>query len=175
MNDRSKNRAMAIGPLETLDERLAPSGFGFPGIHVPVPNASMLSKPATPTPTYHPDGSAMDKAGQYLNTIYREYEAYSQGGAKEPFVSTQSGLVKISQDLVGVDVHAAPGNIAAVAQQMKSLGMQVTGVDSTTGTVEGSLPIAQLPTVAGDPFVSSISPIFYPTAYSGGLHHTRPA
>ncbi len=120
----------------------------------------VASTPAASTPAYTPNGTAMDRAGQTLNIVYRDYLNYLNGGAQGEFASSQAGIVKINGTSVGVDVRAdTPANVGLVTARLQALGMQVTATSPTTGVIEGSLPIAQLPTVAGDADVASLAPV----------------
>ena len=51
---------------------------------------------------------------------------------------------------------------AALVSTLQGLGMQVTATDSVTQTVEGMLPIDQLPTSAQEPQTLSVTPSFRP-------------
>jgi len=116
----------------------------------------------TSVTSYSPNGTAMDKAGQTLNIIHQEYAAYQQGGSQGAFVSSQARLVMITDTSVGVDIRVA-GDVNVVAGQLKQIGMVVTAVDANTGTVEGSLPIGQIPAAVNAASVIGLSPMFRPT------------
>ncbi len=164
MPARRTPRSLSISAPERLDARLAPSG-GFATIHIQVPGGVMRGFAPPKAQGYKPTGTTMDKAGQTLNTIYNEYQAYLGNGGHGPFVSSQSGRVSLSGTsgtLVGIDVRAK-GDIAALAAQLKSQGMTITATSTQFGIVEGTLPIGSLPTVAANASVIGVDPIFKPT------------
>jgi len=120
--------------------------------------------PTTPSPDVVKNGP-LAKAGQTLISIYEEYQ---QQGAGTTFTSSQAGFVLIQGTNVGVDIQSAGGDFNAFVSQLTKLGMQVRATDAAHGTVEGLLPIAQIPTVAQNPDTLDMSPISRPQL-SGGL------
>ncbi len=155
--DRRPRPSPATRPVERLDARLAPSAIHIP-VHVPVPTVAMHGSPPPKVQGYKPNGSAMDKAGQTLNVIYSEFQTYVAAGSTGTFVSSQAGKASISGTSVGVDIRAK-GDLAALTTELKALGMTVTATSTQFGIVEGTLPIAQLPTVSSYSAVVGISPI----------------
>jgi len=102
-------------------------------------------------------------AGDVLNTIYQEYQKFESGGGTGTFTSIWSPYVMIQGSNVGVEVHGnGSGDFDSLVSALKNLGMQVTATDAVTQTVEGLLPINQLPTVALEPQTLSVSPMFRP-------------
>jgi hypothetical protein len=103
---------------------------------------------------------------QTLQTIYAEYQAYLSAGGKGPFTSSQALFVVINGTNIGVQVHSNnPGDLSAMIAQLQSDGMQVIDSSLTYGIVEGMLPIAQLPTVAGLPQTTIITPMYKSMLY----------
>src|SRR5437764_1470979 len=88
-----RSRSLKFHSLETLDDRITPSGgFAFQPVAAVAPIHASLPVAAS-EPAYSPNGTAMDKLGQTLNIIYQEYLTYVKNGAKGAFVSSQSNLV----------------------------------------------------------------------------------
>ena len=161
------------------------SALGSASPTAPVPAVSMAA-PATPavadpptpspvpvhpvTPTSEPVGTTSDlpaslpaNAGNILNAIYQEYQKYKQAGGTGTFTSSWSPFVVIQGSDVRVDVHGnGSGDLGSLVSTLQSLGMQVTATDSVTQTVEGMLPIDQLPTVAQESQTMSVTPSFRP-------------
>ena len=155
--DRKARTTAAIKPPERLDARLAPSAITVP-VHAPSPSVAMHGNPPPKAQGYTPNGSAMDKAGQILNIIHTEFQKYESTGAVGTFTSSQAGKASITGTSVKVDIRAK-GDITALTAQLKVLGMTVTASAPQFGIIEGTLPIAQLPTVASYSAVIGIDPI----------------
>lgn len=107
------------------------------------------------------------RAGQQLLTIYQEYQGYLARNDQGQFQSSQARFVEIRGTSVGLDVSGV-GDFSALQTTLRNQGMQITGVDTTRRIVEGFLPISQLPTIAVNPQVSGILPIFKPFFNSVG-------
>jgi hypothetical protein len=102
-------------------------------------------------------GGPMAKAGQILNAIYQGFVANG---------SVSSGLASqyhVSGSTVAIDVRGT-GSVSTLSAALTNLGMKVSATDSNTVTVEGSLPIASLPSVANLPQVTSMNAIITPPA-----------
>ena len=160
MPDRRNRRSLMMMAPERLDARLAPSSITF--VHVPTPGGAMHDAAPPKVPSYKPTGTTMDKAGQILNIIYNEYQAYQIDGDHGLFASSQSGRVQITGTSVGVAVRAK-GDITALSAQLKAQGMTITATAPQFGIIEGTLPIGRLPTVAADGSVIGIDPVSRPT------------
>jgi hypothetical protein len=92
-----------------------------------------------------------------LFTIYQEFQA--QGGSST-FTSSKAGTIRIKGTSVGIDAHMAVGTFSAYVSALTALGMQVQTQDAAHGTVEGYLPISQLPAAAENPQTLALSPIY---------------
>jgi large repetitive protein len=108
------------------------------------------------------------KAGEYLDAIYFEYQHFLQSGGTGTFTSTLSKVVDTHGDLVNVDARGW-GNFSNYVTSLRDIGMQVAGVDPTTETVEGYLPINEVPAVAEMVQTVGVDSNFYPVAHSQGL------
>jgi len=123
---------------------------------VPIAPPSPTAGSTTDLPTSLPAN-----AGNVLNTIYQEYLDFAKNGGTGTFVSSWSPYVVIQGTDVRVDVHGdGSGNFGSLVSDLQNMGMQITATDSVTQTVEGMLPIAQLPSAAQDPQTMSISPSY---------------
>jgi hypothetical protein len=121
------------------------------------------STSATTTDTGDIQNGPLAKAGQDLITIYQEYVQYENNGGTGAFVSSMSGVIVIKGTNVGVDLHwNGTGDFNGYVTSLQNLGMQIQATDPTSGIVEGMLPIAQLPTVAGLSQTKSLSPMYIP-------------
>ena len=111
-------------------------------------------------------GGPMAKAGQVLNSIYQEFLASDRSGSFNP---KEASLVRIEGTSVGVDIRGS-GDLVAFSAALGRLGMEIQATDPQTGTVEGRLPIAQIPAAAQLAQTISLRPIFKPP---GGLRPLR--
>jgi len=98
------------------------------------------------------------KAGQGLIALYLDFQQFSGSGT---FVSTHASNIQTVGTSVRVDVRGA-ADVSALSASLQGLGMQVTGTDANTHTVEGLLPIAKLPDTAQLSGVTTISPVYKP-------------
>jgi len=103
----------------------------------------------------------MAKAGQNLITVYTQFQNFN-GSGTFALTGDLANLIRIQGDSVGVDVGANPSNMTNVESALQALGMQITATDATTGTIEGFLPISQLPTVSQDSDVLTLAPNYLP-------------
>jgi len=94
------------------------------------------------------------KAGQNLIALYLDFQKAGGGS----FTSSQTALIDVVGNQVRVDIRGA-GDVNSLVSTLSGAGMQVQSTDATTHTVEGLLPIAQLPAVAQLSQVSSITPV----------------
>jgi hypothetical protein len=99
---------------------------------------------------------------QNLNTIYQEYQRFVADGGTGTFTSSLSNLIRIQGTNVGVEVHGNGGDFNALVTSLQGLGMQITATDAVTQTVEGMLPISQLPAAAQEPQTLSVTPGYLP-------------
>jgi hypothetical protein len=160
MNATRRARSLKIQSLELLDDRITPSG-GFP-----------LHPTTAVAPMYAPNGTAMDKLGQTLNIISQEFLKYEHDGGHGAFVSSQSkvlfhmpaGTTDGSKTEVGVNIQVK-SNLDQVVSDMKTLGMEVSAVNRSTGMITGYLPISQLPTAANDAQITNVTPIYKPVTF----------
>jgi len=135
--------------------------------HPTTPNV-MPIQPVTPAPapvvtTNDMPTSLPANAGNVLNTIYQEYQKYTDDGGTGTFTSSYSQYVRLDGSNVGVSVHGdGSGDFASLVSALQGLGMQVTATDAVTQTVEGMLPIDQLANAAQAPHTLSLSPEFVP-------------
>ena len=107
--------------------------------------------------------------GQDLIHIYEQYVNYEQGGANGTFHSTLDQFVNFSNHTsVGIDAHYT-GDLTTYENSLKSLGMSVLATNSQAHIVEGYIPIASLPQLAGAAQTVSVSPVYTPTAFSMGI------
>ena len=135
------------GPSPVLPRPVSPPSLAAP-TPTPIP---------TPTDIQNIKNGVLAKAGQYLYEVYQEF---AQSGNSGNFQSPLSNMIEISGSMVGVKVHTPDTN--ALSSTLTSVGMVIQATDPNSGTIQGLLPIAQLPTVAQIPVVTSITPVFLP-------------
>jgi hypothetical protein len=145
MSHQRPTRTLTIRPLESLDERIVPSGVGIS------PSANPANEVIVAT-----------RGGQVLGAIYQEYVKYEQGGGQGKFHPSQSSRIPFNGTAVGVDIRSGVGNFDALVGKLRGLGMEVTATSPQNGIVEGYLPISRLPAVADNGDVIGLSPTFRP-------------
>jgi len=119
--------------------------------------------PSVSNPTPNAAHTLPANAGQILNTIYQEYQAYLANGGSGSFKSSESFMIVISGNNVGINAHGnGSGNFSAYVTALKDLGMQVQASDAKTETVVGLIPINELPDAANLPQTLSLSPLYKP-------------
>ena len=116
--------------------------------------------PVTPT-TDPTDALVPANAGPQLAKLYTEYRAYVAAGSVGTFTSSLAGMISIQGNTVGVDIRGK-SDVATFAGELSALGMKVGATESVTKTVEGFLPIDQIPMAASLPDTVAVSPIFSP-------------
>jgi len=121
------------------------------------PSATTTATPTAPDANQIKNGP-LAKAGQTLITLYNQV----QSGGVESAKAILGDQVDIQGSSVRVSVQATGANLSSVAASMGQLGMQISATDANSGTVEGLLPIAQLPSAAGNAQVLDITPISRP-------------
>jgi large repetitive protein len=155
-NDADRRRRQPI--LEGLEQRTLLDG------------GALMQNPPTwkPTNTNVLDvkNGPLAKAGQDLIKIYSEYQDFIHLGGN--FNSSLSNRVEFKGTNVGVNVRGF-GDFNAFVASLRNLGMQVVATNSPTGTVNGFLPIAELPAVAAMAQTIGLSPSYKPHASSVGV------
>jgi len=96
------------------------------------------------------------KAGASLIALY---QSFVNSGGQE--TSARAGSIQVVGNQVRVDIRGTT-NVGALASTLSSMGMHVEHTDANTRTVEGLLPISQLPAVAQLSQVTTISPVSNP-------------
>jgi hypothetical protein len=123
----------------------------------PIATPSPAPAPGNPTVTSLPPN-----VEGILNTLYQEYQS---SGGSGTFTSTLSRVIRIEGSDVGIDVHGNGDDFSALVASLQSLGMQITASDAATQTVEGLLPISQLPAAATQPQTMSITAQYLPMTF----------
>jgi len=143
MITRRPARKLTIGPLDALDERIVPASGGL----VPAATAAQVA-------------ILEARGGQSLGAIYQAFVNYEKSGGTGAFAPSQASRFDIVGTSVGVDIRLASGTSNATISQLQALGLKVTGTQNLT--VEGTLPIGELPAAASTPGVIGLSPIAHP-------------
>jgi len=122
-----------------------------------------VTSAATPTTTITDIGDIkhgpLAKAGQDLFTIYQEFV---NQGSSATFTSSKAGMIRFQGTSVGIDAHWAGGNFLSYVTALTDLGMKVQTQDPISGTVEGYIPISQLPAAAQNAQTLALSPLYIP-------------
>ena len=120
----------------------------------------------TPTPTPSPQQAIVAaKGGQALGSIYGQFVAYQRAGSIGTFTPPEAGRIYFAGNSVGVDIRVSPSSFNLVVGQLRALGFVVTSTLPQNGLIEGYLPIAQLPTVASNGLITSLSPVYKPVRF----------
>jgi hypothetical protein len=158
MNRHRPTRALAIGSLEALDERIVPAAVSITALPVATQEAFVT-----------------DRAGPTLGSVYTQYVDYEAAGASGTFTPTQAGQIYLSGTSVGVNLTFQGGNLATLIGQLQGIGMDVTATATQEGIVEGYLPISQLPVVASNGYATSIAPVAKPVEFTTAVTTTTTA
>jgi hypothetical protein len=106
-----------------------------------------------------------------LDTVYTEFQNDDLQTTNQP------GQVEIQGNTVGIQIYSsAPSDFAALDAKAERLGLQVTPKLTTSDSVVGYLPIANLPTiaqVAGAPFDHADPVPTVALSYLETLHRVR--
>jgi hypothetical protein len=143
LNRQRPSRNWTIHVLETLDNRIVPSGLGV--------SAASIATQETLVAT---------KADQALGTVYTDYVNYENSGHHGTFQTSESSQVAVKGTSVSVAVQSSGGNFNALEKQLKGLGVTVTATAPKHGIVDGEIPIAKLPAIVALADVSSTTPIY---------------
>jgi hypothetical protein len=156
------NAPAATTPPAPSAATVTTNATGRPVSTGPVAPVTPFSPPTAPTGTSTNLPSSLPaNAGDVLNTIYQEYQTFKTSGGTGTFTSSSSPYVVIQGSDVRVDVHGnGSGDFGTLVAALQGLGMHITAADTVTQTVEGMVPIDQLPTVAQEPQTLSVSPSY---------------
>jgi hypothetical protein len=129
------------------------------------PSPTTPTQPANPTPTNpNSPGPLPSNVTTPLQSLYEQYQNFVNSGGTGTFSPTGlNPYMVINGTSVGVSIHDNNvGDFASLVSQLQSDGLQITISDPTSQTVEGMLPIANLPTIAQLPQAPSVLPMFKP-------------
>jgi len=150
--------AVPASPVSTAAAPSTPLG-SRPGLNAILPTSGPSTGSSTPTvildPTVVKNGP-LAKAGQDLIALYQRFQ---QGGAAS-ITSTGAGGIKTDGTNVGIEAHMASGDFSKYIASLNALGLKITATDPGSGTVEGMLPIAQLPPAAQNTQTLSLVAIY---------------
>jgi hypothetical protein len=158
MNRHRPSRTLAIGSLETLDERIVPAAISITALPVATQEAFVI-----------------ERAGSTLGSVYTQYVDYEAAGASGTFTPTQAGQIYMSGTSVGVNLTFQGGNLTTLISQLKGIGMDVTATAPQEGIVAGYLPISQLPVVASNGYATNIAPVTKPVEFATAAATTTTA
>jgi hypothetical protein len=141
---RRPARALTISSLETLEDRLVLSAT----------SATVTAWESTVTSI----------GGQTLGSIYTQYVNYVESGSQGAFNPAQDHTVELIGPTVGVEFQFKSGsNFASNAALLEGAGLVETASFPSANIIEGFLPIGQLPAIAPDPNLSSMTAVMRPT------------
>jgi hypothetical protein len=98
-----------------------------------------------------------------LQSLYSQYESYESAGGSGTFSPTGVNGLEISGTDVGINFQTS--NAAALGtdlSQLQSDGLQISIESATYGTIDGKLPIAELPAVAQISTSASVTGLISP-------------
>jgi hypothetical protein len=128
-----------------------------PGSTTTTPSLSTATTAPSSSIITDPENGPLANAGVDLLNIFLEYEAQGAGATFTPSGTTN---IRIKGNTVGIDARMASGSFSQYVSELTALGMQVQAQSATYGTVEGYLPIGQLPAAAQNPQTLALSPIY---------------
>jgi len=143
---------VAVSSMQTP----APSTSGINTVTTPVQPSATVQTSAT-TDMSDVKNGPLAKAGKDLIAIYL---AYGPSGTGTP-PSGSAAAIEVVGTSVGVTIRSS-GDLNTLVAAMNGLGMQIQSSNANTHMVSGLLPIAQLPTVAQQADITSITPIYAP-------------
>ncbi|WZO99777.1 Ig-like domain-containing protein [Isosphaeraceae bacterium EP7] len=151
----SGNRINGVPRVEALEERRLLDG-----------NASVTPL-FTPTNGNQADtvNGPLANLGTKLVTVYQEFKG---AGFPVQFRSSLAEVVQIKGNRVGIDVKIN-GDMKAGLTALTNLGFTVGALDTVTNVAEGTIPIANLPTLARTPQVLAVAPILRPKLATQGI------
>jgi hypothetical protein len=130
---------------------------GFPNVES-LEGRVMLdgTSPWRPTSTDLSDvkNGPMANEGQDLINVY---QAYIRAGNSAAGFATRFPLLRFQGNSVGVDIRGT-GTFSSFLTSVRNLGVTVTTSSAAYATVEGYVPIAQLPTLAALPQTLAVAP-----------------
>jgi hypothetical protein len=169
-NGAASAMPIATGTPSVLSSSSITPVAAAPAATSPLAASPTVTVPTTPTANATQDATTptdiIPKAGSALSALYEAYLAYVQGGSQGTFSSSQAANLEVVGTSVDIDVRGT-GDVGVFAQDLSSFGMQILAVDTNTETVEGLLPIGQLPIVASLPQTVSINPVYKPALNAG--------
>jgi hypothetical protein len=162
----------AADPPVQVKVRASASSGSNTGIHRSNTSTSgAITRTSFSAPTAPPTTSGVGTQGsvlpsnvsQTLDVIYQAYEQDPSGFDGNVPATNGANLVVIQGSNVGIQVHDGnPSDFSTLVTELQIAGMQITASSATYGLVEGMLPIASLPTIAGLPQAASVMPMFQP-------------
>lgn len=93
--------------------------------------------------------------------LARLYTAFDKGGASDNEVVSLRAFMRIEGDQVGVTTRAK-GSLGDLVAELKRIGMAIEAADPGTKTVQGLIPIANLPELAASTEATGILPMYRP-------------
>jgi|GEM_PF-3218934 len=104
------------------------------------------------------------RAGQALIGLYLDYQDYIQAGASGTFTSQRSPDLRL--DGTQVFIMAQGTDLSSLSALAERLGLRNAITDPATRTIQGFLPIEQLPILAQADAVLAIHPVTIPKTSS---------
>jgi hypothetical protein len=157
-------RSAALSNLAAARAALAMQA-AHPAVATPTVATASTQASTSATVTTPVDKSGpMSKASQVLNAIYQSFVA---NGSVSPGLAA---MARVSGSTVGISVRG-DGDLPTLAAELAARGMTVSATDAKTGTFEGSIAIANLPSVANLPQVISLNATLTPQSGPPRLLH----
>jgi len=157
----ASGQATAGGTLASGESNLTPTSTSTATTTTTATTTATPTTTTTATPTVDANqvkNGPLAKAGQTLISVYDQFKS----GGVELAKSTVGELADIVGSSVRVSIQTTGANVNSVAAAMSNLGMKIDATDGNTATIEGLLPIDQLPTAAGNANVLAMNAISKP-------------
>ena len=98
-----------------------------------------------------------------LQSLYQQYEAFESSGGSGTFSPTGLNELEINGTNVGINIHTSDSSsFNTLLSQLQSDGLQVTNESAAYGTIDGTVSIAQLATIAQISSNISVAPMYRP-------------
>ena len=153
-------RRQALPNLESLENRRLLTGPGD-GVRLWQPTSADIGDIKN---------GPLANAGDKLIQVYQNYQKYTDAGFSGSFATSKYNTatdIRMAGDYVAIGTYGI-GDLPTYANRLRSLGMIIAGADLPSGLVEGIVPIAQLPALAGLSTTAGLRPQNPPRTNSVG-------
>ena len=124
--------------------------------------------PPTTTSIADVKNGPMSNSGQELVSLYRDYRNFRKSGGKDAgYTPAHADMISFKGSAVGVTIRGRNG-IDTLTTKVRSLGGQIIYRSSKYGVVQAFVPIGQLHSLAVDPQVATVNPMYRSKTFQQG-------